>query len=81
MKKFKAFINVFDNDYPAFIKSEGIMVDSWEEAEAYCKHESWSGESYILTFLLSITCGGTISNFREWRDYRSEFRLCCEGNT
>lgn len=51
MKKYTATINVIDNDYRSWVGDESIQVNSWEEAQAYCDKEDWSGHSHMVEHL------------------------------
>lgn len=50
--KYIAYIDVVDNDYRAWVGTKSINVNSWKEAEEYCRKEDWSGFSYSVDYLL-----------------------------
>ena len=51
-KKFIASINIIDNDYRSLCGCKDIYVDSWQEAKDYCDSSSWTGERYLLDYLM-----------------------------
>ena len=51
MSKYTALINEFDKDYRSYSGEVTISVSSWEEAEEWCKKESWSGYMYSVHLL------------------------------
>lgn len=54
MNKFKASVVCIDRDYRAYVGTTDIFVDSWKEAEEYCKENSWTGEYYYIEFLINL---------------------------
>lgn len=68
MKKYTATIDVIDNDYRAFVGSEEIEVDSWEEAEEYCRKEEWSGYSHMVDCLRDNHTKKSFGSRKEFND-------------
>lgn len=60
--KYIATVSIVDMDYRSYAGSEDVEVDSWEDAETYCKDQSWSGEYYKVDFLRNKTTGKVYRN-------------------
>lgn len=70
--KFRAFIDECNNDYRSWCGREEIIVDSWEEAELYCKEESWTGSSYIIDYLFHKETNTTIRSKGQYDSFVEE---------
>ena len=68
MKKFTAYIDVIDNDYRAWVGTEQVEVDSWDEAEEYCRKEDWSGYSHMVDSLRDNKTGKGFGSRKEFND-------------
>ena len=66
---FKAEIDKVDNDYRAWCGTITIKVNSWDEAEIYCKENSWSGISYHLDFLVCGDTGKVLNSEKEYQRF------------
>lgn len=68
MKKFRAIIDIIDKDYNAFAGKEEIQVDSWEEAEEYCREHEWSGHYFMVYGLIDDSIQKGYFSRKEFRD-------------
>lgn len=42
-------VGIFDNDYNALVKYMTVNSESEKKVQEWCREESWSGHSYMIT--------------------------------
>lgn len=58
IKKLEFTITEIDKDYRALSGTAKLEFKSWNDAEKYCKEESWSGYDYFVSGCLVILDNG-----------------------